>query len=103
MFTKLLKTIKHYGVRHQVKKLNEEHGEVVEAIYDLLYFKENFLVTHEFLQEDYDKLIDHVAEEIADNLNLLKQFQLLFDIPEKQINKWREHKAERTIKEIKSK
>lgn len=47
-----------------------------------------------------DDLKNHIAEEIADNLVILKQFQYYYKISQKQINKLMNYKIERQMKRI---
>ena len=79
-----------------MKKLNEECYELLEAI-------SNYNDLEPFSGEQtYFKSIfkEHVAEEIADCLVLIKQFQLYYDISQSEINKIIEHKVDRTLKRI---
>lgn len=67
----LLKIINYYGVNNQQRKLAEEVFELQEAI--------------TIFDNDYETLnieneINHIAEEIADVLNLIEQFMYYYDI-----------------------
>lgn len=93
----LLKIIKHYGINHQQKKLEEEVFELQEAI-----------TTHELKESvEYDipltEIVDtkeHIAEELADVLVLLGQIIHYYDIDKKEIKKFLKNKIERQLGRI---
>lgn len=95
----LLKIIKHYGVNAQQKQLAEEVFELQEAI-----------TTHELKNSvSYEipltELIDtreHIAEEIADVLNLLSQFVIYYELNEDKIYEIAEYKIKRQLERIKN-
>lgn len=80
----LLKIIKHYGVIPQLKYFQSEVFELNEAIirYD---------------EVDDDELINHIKEEIADVLCMLRQFQYNFKINDEDIDKIIEFKVNRQL------
>lgn len=89
----LLKIIKHYGVMPQLKYFQSEVFELNEAIirYDEAeynYFDNYF---------DADELINHIKEEIADVLCMLRQFQYNFKISDEDIDKIIEFKVNRQL------
>ena len=84
----ILKIINHYGFRNQLKKLNEECYELIEAVID--YMDDGARCT----------LKEHIAEEIADCMVLLEQFRLYYDIPTEKIRKVMEYKVKRQIERI---
>lgn len=93
----LLKRIKYFGIEQQKRKFSEEANELRDAI-----------VEYEILREyvggaKMKQLKEHIAEEIADNLALLKQFQFYYEISENEIKKWLRFKNKRTNERIKSK
>lgn len=80
----LLKIIKHYGVIPQLKYFQSEVFELNEAIirYD---------------EADDDELINHIKEEIADVLCMLRQFQYEFGFKDEDIDKIIEFKVNRQL------
>ena len=88
MKDKLLQIINHYGVMKQLKYIHSEYYELDEAIlksYDTMY--------------DFE--IEHIAEEIADVMVMLKQFQYYYEIKDNEIEKIMEQKIDRQIERIK--
>ena len=87
MQNKLLKIINHYGIMKQLKYIHSEYFELDEAIlksYDTMY--------------DYE--IEHIAEEIADVIVMLKQIQYYYEIEDKQIEEIMNRKIDRQIERI---
>lgn len=90
MKEKLLKIINHYGIMKQLKYIHSEYYELDEAIikyYDLEELK-------------FD--LEHIAEEIADVLVMLKQFQYYYGIEDKHIEEIMSEKIDRQIERIKN-
>lgn len=89
MNDKLKQIIEHYGVAHQLKYFQSEVYELTEAI------------LWAYLTPDtwHDK--EHIAEEIADVMVMLKQFQLYYDIGDEEIKDIMEFKIDRQIGRIK--
>ena len=93
----LLKIIKHYGINHQQKKLEEEVFELQEAI-----------TTHELKQSvEYDIPLteivgtkEHIAEELADVMVILEQIKLYYEISSEEITKIFWSKVERQLGRI---
>ena len=81
----LLKIINHYGVLPQLKKFNEEAYELIEAI-----------IKHEALGCEYK----HIAEEIADVLNMVEQFMCYYDIDIQDVIEIKHHKINRQLERI---
>lgn len=81
MKEKLLKIIKHYGLNHQQRKLEEEVYELQEAI----------------IKGD-DK--EHITEELADVCVLLMQITNYFKLDVPSIDKIMEMKIDRQIERI---
>lgn len=96
MKNKLLKIINHYGIENQLKKLNEENFELIEAITHFRYV-EIYKGTHA-----YKYHYKHIKEEIADNLVLLTQFILYYNINLDDIEKIFKYKVDRQLKRIES-
>ena len=83
----LLKIINHYGVLPQLKQFNEEAYELIEAI-----------IKHEALGCEYK----HIAEEIADVLNMVEQFMYYYDIDIQDVIEIKHHKINRQLERIKN-
>lgn len=77
---KLLKIINHYGLAKQLKYIHTEYFELDEAV----------------LSGDKE----HIAEELADVMVMLKQLQYYFNIEDEQVEKVAEFKIERQLKRI---
>lgn len=84
MKDKLKQIIKHYGVTNQLKYFQSEVYELTEAI-----LFEQLTITFG------DK--EHIAEEIADVMVMLKQFQLYYCIKDEEIKDIMEFKIDRQI------
>lgn len=83
----LLQIINHYGVLPQLKQFNEEAYELIEAI-----------IKHEALGCEYK----HIAEEIADVLNMVEQFMYYYDIDIRDVIEIKHHKINRQLERIKN-
>lgn len=81
MQNELRMIINHYGIKNQLKKLNEEVFELTEAILT-------------------DEDICHICEELADCYVLLAQIKYLFDLNDPDIKHFFEFKVERQLKRI---
>ena len=106
----LRKTIAHFGYDSQIKKLNEECFEVIDASKELMNFmtyspKDALAMLVDgkrYTLEAYEKKLErHLTEEIADVLNVLRQIQLYFGISDSKVDRYRLSKNERTINQIK--
>ena len=91
MNDKLKQIIKHYGVTHQLKYFQSEVYELTEAI---LWYE----ITPEIIKDT-----QFIAEEIADVMVMLKQFQLYYGIEDSEIKKIMEFKIDRQLKRIEEK
>lgn len=99
MKDKLLEIINHYGVRPQQKKLVEECWEVLEAIIQ----KEYPAIAEGHKNEQLDILENkHIAEELADVMVMLKQFQYYYGISDNEIEKIMNEKVDRQLERIKN-
>ena len=85
----LLKIINHYGIMKQLKYFQSEVFELNEAI-----------ITQELDESGYNYEKEHIAEEIADVLVMLRQFIEYYDINEEKIYKIFVYKMERQIERI---
>lgn len=92
-----LNRIKYFGIENQKRKFSEEADELRDAIVEYEMAKK----THG--KAGLIKLKEHIAEEIADNLTLLKQFQLFYEIEDDEIKKWLKFKNKRTNERIETK
>ena len=94
MKKKLLKIINHYGIDNQLRKFNEENFELIEAIIKMTYPK--------FTGYMYiDELKQNIKEEIADNLVLLSQFILYYNINLDDIEEIFKQKVDRQLERMK--
>ena len=78
---KLEQITKHFGIKNQIIKLNEEVGEL----------------TYECANREYFG----IQEELADVITLLKQIQIYFEIEDAEIEAVMNEKVNRTLKRIK--
>ena len=88
---KLLNIFYHYGIFNQMKKLNEECYELIEAINDFMY------------ETDDKKLLDcynHVTEEFADVMVVLEQFKTHYELDNERIMEIMEQKIDRQLERI---
>ena len=86
-----LKIIEHYGVNHQQRKLAEEVFELQEAIFA------NWYDTDGVTDVGY---VEHIREEIADVMVILKQIQYYYEIPDEEIEDVMKYKVQRTLKRM---
>ena len=92
----LLKIIGHFGVIHQLKKLNEECYEFIEAVRD---YQEQ-LALNGYDVEKVDKHFEEcVIEEFGDVNVVLEQFKAYFDLRNDLIIDEMKFKIKRTIEE----
>ena len=89
----LLKIIEHYGLWEQLKYIQTEYYELTEAIFDKEYDEYSY-----FGGEDRYK--NHVAEEIADIMVMLKQLQYHYEITDKEVEKVMKYKIKRQLERI---
>ena len=94
-----LNIIEHFGVRNQMKKLNEECFEFLEAVDTY----EDEMISHVVDKSGENMLRDHVVEEMGDILTILTQFIGKYDIKKEELDKIMDYKLERTLDRIKSK
>ena len=95
MKRKLEKIFAFYGWHHQLRKLKEEQKEVIRAI--KWYEKVKRIEPNEEMLEVYR---ENVAEEIADNFNVLAQFMLDVGVTADEIKAMMKYKQARTISEM---
>ena len=95
----LLKIINHYGVLSQLKQFNEEAYELIEAIrnYEYQYDACEVIGCKEY---HIEKEKEHIAEEIADVLNMVEQFMCYYDIDIKDVIEIKHQKVNRKLERI---
>lgn len=94
----LLKIINNYGVMPQLKYFQSEVFELNEAI---IFYETQINTCDEVADAGYIKMMkDHIAEEIADVMVMLKQFQHYYEIEDKEIEEVMKYKIERQLRRI---
>ena len=91
--TNELRIATHYGIRNQLKKLNEENFELTEAVMVAETAKE----TTGDIQQG---MINHICEELADCFVLMSQIRQYYEIEQKDITRVYQQKIERQLKRI---
>lgn len=94
MKEELLKIINHYGINNQLKYIHSEYFELDEAIID--WWNEE-LFSDKVTETEHK---DHIAGEIADIMVMLKQFQYLYKIEDKQVEDIMKYKIKRQLERI---
>lgn len=114
MNEKLRIIINHYGIGKQLKHFQSEVYELTESVLDAqkqsvseLFTETCYMISKTFAQvlnlklEGYKDLKkEHIKEEIADVMVMLKQFQLYYDISTNEIKEVMKCKIERQIERI---
>lgn len=95
MKKELLEIINNYGIDKQLKYIHSEYFELDEAIIDYKYVE----VYKDSPAEKNHK--EHIAEEIADVMVMLKQFQYYYEIEDNEIKKIMQEKINRQLERIK--
>lgn len=90
----LLKIINHYGVMPQLKYFQSEVFELNESIIDYQYVE----LYKNSPAEKAGK--EHIAEEIADVVVMLKQFQYYYGIEDEQIEEVMRYKINRQLERL---
>lgn len=94
MKEELLKIINNYGVMSQLKYFQSEVFELNEAI---IYCENDDFNYYDEVCKSNKK---HIAEEIADVMVMLKQFQYYYEIEDKKIEEVMKYKIERQLERI---
>ena len=96
MKDKLLQIIDHYGIENQQRKLSEEVFELQKAITEYEYELDgcNYSAIT-------DMLVEHIEEEFADVLVILRQFFEHYELDFKKELKIMEQKVNRQLERIK--
>ena len=105
---KLRKIINHYGIDSQLKHFNSEVFELTEAVVknrNTGAIEKIVTQTLKLLESIADiKTVDysreHIKEEIADVMVMLKQIQLYYDVPTKDIKEIMKNKVARQLERI---
>ena len=92
----LLKIISFYGVIPQLKYFQSEVFEMNEAI-----IERELHWNYDTEIQDINPLDKHIAEEIADCMVMLKQFQYYYGIEDKEIEEVMKYKIDRQLERIK--
>ena len=94
-----LDIIEYFGVRNQMKKLNEECFEFLEAVDNY----EDELAFHLTDKVGENMSRDHVIEEMGDILTILTQFIEKYEISQEELDPYMDFKLQRTLDRINSK
>ena len=89
----LIKIINYYGEDKQLKYIHSEYFELDEAI--IKYWNDE--TYYEEIEKSDKK---HIAEEIADVMVMLKQFQYFYEITDKNIEDIMKQKISRQLERI---
>jgi NTP pyrophosphatase (non-canonical NTP hydrolase) len=98
----LLKIINHYGVMPQLKYFQSEVFELNEAIIRYEEFNNHIGDLEVYDIDETELKKEHITEEIADVMVMLKQFQYYYGIEDKEIEEVMKYKIERQLKRIKN-
>lgn len=89
--------MEYFGFRNQMKKLNEECYELIEAIDNY----EDLIAMKPWVGDAEKKIFrDHIVEEMSDLLLLCTQFIDKYDITKDEIDAWTDFKLDRTQQNI---
>lgn len=89
--------MEYFGFRNQMKKLNEECYELIEAIDNY----EDLIAMKPWVGDREKKIFrDHIVEEMSDLLLLCTQFIDKYDITKDEIDIWTDFKLDRTERKI---
>lgn len=91
----LLKIINYYGPLKQLKYIHSEYFELDEAILDCEY-------NDEYFKAKECGYKDHIQEELADVMVMLKQLQYYYGIKNEDIEKVMQQKINRQLERIKN-
>lgn len=96
MREKVLKIIRRYGLRHQLRKLTEEVFELHEAITEYEMYRRSALPSLS-VENKYKK---HIEEEFADVLVLLSQIKHYYNLDSEKIKEIMDYKINRQLDRI---
>lgn len=101
MKEKLLEIIDHYGVMKQLKYIHSEYFELDEAIVNMQMKKREMEgKTPNIVEPTLQTYREHITEEIADVMVMLKQFQYYYGIEDNQIEDIMRFKIDRQLERI---
>lgn len=101
MKKQLLEIINHYGINNQLKYIHSEYFELDEAIINMqMKMREMEGETPEIVEPILDTYRGHIAEELADVMVMLKQFQYYYGIADEEIEKIMQKKVDRQLERI---
>ena len=89
----LLKIINHYGVNKQLKYIHTEYFELDDAIV-------RYESYGKFDEDAGRTLEENIAEEIADIMVMLKQFQYYYEITDEELEDDMKFKIKRQLERI---
>ena len=98
MKDKLLQIVSHYGIDKQLKYIHSEYFELDEAILDTEAYKS--FEESEGVEYNEKGCKEHITEELADVMVMLKQFQYYYGIDDKQIEDVMYYKIDRQLDRI---
>lgn len=94
MKDKLLEIISYYGIPKQLKYIHSEYFELDEAILNELNDE------YTYYEQVHDDHKAHIKEEIADIMVMLKQFQYVYEITDKEVEETMNYKIDRQLERI---
>ncbi len=100
MKDKILKVVNHYGILNQLKYMSTEQFELNEAVINAEGYRVGKYDSWQKMNANLDYYRNHVKEELADNLFMLKQIQLYFGITDEEIQEVMNYKIDRQIERI---
>ena len=98
MKSKVLKIINNYGVISQLKYIQTEMFEFIEAIMILEHYEE--FANDQDYQTTLKQQKAHIEEEYADLTMMLEQFKEYYYLDEDNIQRIKERKIDRQLKRI---
>ena len=98
MKSKVLKIINNYGVISQLKYIQTEMFEFIEAIMILEHYEE--FANDQDYQTTLKQQKAHIEEEYADLTMMLEQFKEYYHLDEDNIQRIKEQKIDRQLKRI---
>ena len=97
----LLRIINNYGINNQLKKLNEECFEFIEAVKDYEYQKDACeVIGCKDIKEHLKKSKEHILEEYSDVCVVLEQFKAYYDLDNDRIIEIMKKKINRQLDRI---
>lgn len=97
MFKSYLEIIEHFGVRNQMKKLNEENFEFIEAVDN---YEDLLNLSSGASKHDLELAREFVIEEMADIMTILTEFIAKYDIKKFELDHHMDYKLSRTRERI---